>query len=215
MLVKNWGLILYTIRAEPELIGKVIQSQQGNPRTQKFVAKATRGKSNVWSLGAQNELRYRGRLYVPTEMRDEVLKELHNSPLAVHPGGNKMYKDLRRTFWWPSLKRSIAQFVARCLTCQQVKGERNKSSGELQPLEIPNWKWEDISMDFVSGLPRTRGRNDSISVIVDRLTKSAHFLPVRKTRDLGSLAKLYLKEIVRLHGAPCSIVSDRDSRFAS
>ena len=126
-----------------------------------------------------------------------------------------MYKDMRRTFWWPSLKRSIAQYVARCLTCQQVKGERKKPGGELQPLEIPNWKWEDISMDFVSGLPRTRGRNDSIWVIVDRLTKSAHFLPVRKTRDLESLARLYLKEIVRLHGAPRSIVSDRDSRFVS
>ena len=206
---------LCTIRAEPELITRVIQSQQGNARTQKFVNKAIRGKSNVWSLGNQNELRYRDRLYVPTEMREEVLKELHNSPLAVHPGGNKMYRDVRRTFWWPSLKRSIAHFVAKCFTCQQVKGERKKPGGELQPLGIPNWKWEDISMDFVSGLPRTRSRNDSIWVIVDRLTKSAHFLPMRKTSDLSSLARLYLKEIVRLHGAPCSIVSDRDSRFAS
>ena len=206
---------LCTIRAEPELITRVIQSQQGNARTQKFVNKAIRGKSNVWSLGNQNELRYRDRLYVPTEMREEVLKELHNSPLAVHPGGNKMYRDVRRTFWWPSLKRSIVHFVAKCFTCQQVKGERKKPGGELQPLGIPNWKWEDMSMDFVSGLPRTRSRNDSIWVIVDRLTKSAHFLPMRKTSDLSSLARLYLKEIVRLHGAPCSIVSDRDSRFAS
>ncbi|MBM1124195.1 hypothetical protein JQN44_27340 [Klebsiella pneumoniae] len=69
------------------------------------------------------------------------MKELHNSPLAVHQGGNKMYKDLRRTFWWPSLKRSIALFVARCFTCQQVKGDRNKPGGELQPLAIPEWKW--------------------------------------------------------------------------
>ena len=110
---------LYAIRAEPELIGKVIRSQQGNTRAQKLVARATKGKSKVWSLGTKNDLRYRSRLYVPTEMREEVLKELHNSPLAVHLGGNKMYRDLRRTFWWPSLKRSIAQFVARCLTCQQ------------------------------------------------------------------------------------------------
>ena len=135
-----------------------------------------------------------------------MLKELHNSPLAVHPGGNKMYKDLRRTFWWPSLKRSIAQYVAKCLTCQQVKRERKQPGGELQPLEIPNWKWEDISMDFVSGLPRTRGRNDSIWVIVDRLTKSVHFIPIRKTSDLGALARSYLKEIVCLLGAPRSIV---------
>ena len=86
---------LCTIRAETELITRVIQSQQGNARTQKFVNKAIRGKSNVGSLGNQNELRYRDRLYVPTEMREEVLKELHNSPLAVHPGGNKMYRDVR------------------------------------------------------------------------------------------------------------------------
>ena len=99
---------LFTIRAEPKLITRVIQSQQGNPRTQKFMARADRGKSNVWSCGNQNELRYRGRLYVLTNMREIVLKELHNSPLAVHPRMNKMYKDLRRTFWWPSLKRSIA-----------------------------------------------------------------------------------------------------------
>ena len=131
---------LFTIRVEPELITRVFQSQQGNARMQKFVARAIRGKSNVWSLGAQNELRYRGRLYVTTEIREEVLKELHNSPLAIHPGGNKMYRNLRRTFWWPSLKRSIAQFVAKCFTCQQVKEERKKPSGEFQPLEIPNWK---------------------------------------------------------------------------
>ncbi|WP_375651358.1 integrase zinc binding domain-containing protein, partial [Bartonella sp. OT172YNZD] len=147
-----------------------------------------RGQSNVWSIGKQKELRYRGRLYVPTDMREVVMKELHNSPLAVHPGGNKMYKDLKRTFWWPSLKRSIALFVAHCFTCQQVKGDRKKPGGELQPLAIPEWKWEDISMDFVSGLPQTRGKKDSIWVIVDRLTKSAHFLPVRKDNDLKTLA---------------------------
>ena len=95
MGIRGATATLFTIKDEPELITRVIHYQQGNPRTQKFVNKAIRGKSNVWSLGNQNELRYRDRLYVPTEMREEVLKELHNSPLAIHPGGNKMYRDVR------------------------------------------------------------------------------------------------------------------------
>ena len=91
----------------------------------------------------------------------------------------------------------------------------NQFLSDKRVIDIPNWKWEDISMDFVSGLPRTRSRNDSIWVIVDRLTKSAHFLPVKKTSDLNLLARLYQEEIVRFHEALCSIVSDRDSQFAS
>ncbi|XP_027158198.1 uncharacterized protein LOC113759821 [Coffea eugenioides] len=113
------------------------------------------------------------------------------------------------------MKAEIAQFVQRCLTCQQVKAEHKKPSGLLQPLEIPEWKWEHITMDFVSGLPRTQKGHDAIWVIVDRLTKTAHFLPVNMKYSLEKLAKLYMDEVVRLHGVPVSIVSDRDPRFVS
>ena len=101
------------------------------------------------------------------------------------------------------------------MTCQQVKADHQKTPGLLQPLEIPNWKWEQVSMDFIDGLPRTRRGNESIWVIVDRLTKSAHFIPVKSTRSASSLSKIYMREIVRLLGIPLSIVCDRDPIFTS
>ena len=113
------------------------------------------------------------------------------------------------------MKRDIAEFVFRCLTCQQVKAKHQKPVGLLQPLSIPQWKWERITMDFMVGLPRCRGGHDTIWVIVDRLTKSAHFLPIRNSDSLDKLAQLYVREIIRLHGTPVSIVSDRDPRFTS
>ncbi|GJT21789.1 putative reverse transcriptase domain-containing protein [Tanacetum coccineum] len=116
---------------------------------------------------------------------------------------------------WPSMKAEIATYVSKCLTCAKVKAEHQKPSGLLQQPEIPEWKWEKITMDFVTGLPRTPNGHDSIWVIVDRLTKSAHFLPMKKTDSMEKLTQLYLKEIVYMHGVPVSIISDRDSRFAS
>ena len=97
------------------------------------------------------------------------------------------------------MKRDIVEFVSRCLVCQQVKAEHRKPSGTLQPLPIPEWKREHITMDFVVGLPRTRAGFDAIWVIVDRLTKSAHFLPIRNKFSLDRLVELYINEIVRLH----------------
>ena len=113
------------------------------------------------------------------------------------------------------MKREIADFVSRCLICQQVKVEHQRPAGLLQPLSIPEWKWEHISMDFVTGLPKSVKGHDAIWVIVDRLTKSSHFLPIKTTFSLDRLAQLYVMEIVRLHGVPVSIVSDRDPRFTS
>ena len=108
------------------------------------------------------------------------------------------------------MKREIAQYVAQCLVCQQVKMEHQRPVGFLQPLPIPEWMWEDITMDFVTGLPRTPTGKDAIWVIVNQLTRFAHFLAIRVDFSLKRLARLYINEIVRLHGAPVSIVSDRD-----
>ena len=113
------------------------------------------------------------------------------------------------------MKVDIAEWVSKCLTCQKVKAEHQKPSGLLQPLEIPEWKWEQIAMDFVVGLPLTQSKCDAIWVIVDRLTKSAHFLPINERYSVDRLANMYLKEIVARHGVPVSIVSDRDPRFNS
>jgi hypothetical protein len=105
--------------------------------------------------------------------------------------------------------------VARCDTCQRTKAEHQKPAGLLQPLPVPEWKWEEIGMDFVTGLPRKQKGNDSIWVIIDRLTKVAHFIPVKTTFGGATLARIYLKEIVRLHGIPRKIVSDRGTQFTS
>nr|GEY19581.1 hypothetical protein [Tanacetum cinerariifolium] len=121
---------------------------------------------------------------------DMVMHESHKSMYSIHPGSDKMYQDLKKLYWWPNMKADIATFVSKCLTCAKVKSEHQKLSGLLQQPEIPEWKWEKITMDFVSGLPRTSCGYDSIWVIVDRLTKSAHCLPMRKTDSIKKLAQL-------------------------
>nr|GEY52986.1 DNA/RNA polymerase superfamily protein [Tanacetum cinerariifolium] len=142
-------------------------------------------------------------------------KEAHSSPFSVHPGSTKMYHDLKQYFWWSGMKRDVATFVSKCLICQQVKIEHKRASGLLQQLDIPVWKWDEIPMEFVTGLPQTQRRHDAIWVVVDRLTKSAYFLPIRKDYPVSRLAEIFQQEIVRLHGTPLAIVSDRDPHFTS
>ncbi|GJZ51768.1 putative reverse transcriptase domain-containing protein [Tanacetum coccineum] len=126
-----------------------------------------------------------------------------------------MYQDLKKLYWWPNMKEKIATYVNKCLTCVKVKVEYQKPSGLLVQPEIPQWKWENITMDFVTKLPKTTIGQDTIWVIVDRLTKSAHFLPMREDDPFEKLMRQYLKEVFSRHGVPVSITSDRDGRFAS
>ena len=113
------------------------------------------------------------------------------------------------------MKLDVAKYVAECVTCARVKAQHQKPYGSLEPLPVPMGKWEDITMDFVSKLPRTKSGNDMIWVVVDRFTKSAHFIAANEKWSMDKLANAYVKEIVRLHGVPLTIVSDRDSRFTS
>jgi len=166
----------------------------------------------------ENGVRYfKGRVWIPLirGLREIILKEAHSSRYSIHPGADKMYKNIRADYWWPGMKRDVAQYVGKCLTCSKVKIEHQKPGGLLKQLEIPQWKWEDITMDFVVKLPRTKEGHNAIWVIVDRLTKSAHFLPIREDYSMERLVKLYIDKIVSKHGVPLSIVSDRDSRFTS
>ena len=104
-----------------------------------------------------------------------------------------MYQDLKQHYWCPGMKRDVIAYVERCLTCQQVKAEHQRPAGLLQPLEIPEWKWDQVTMDFVFGLPRTNKSHNSIWVVVDRLTKSAHFISLKSTYTLDRLAELYVR----------------------
>ncbi|KAM2048175.1 hypothetical protein ACFX1T_006748 [Malus domestica] len=156
-------------------------------------------------------------MYVPNneELKKEILDEAHCLAYAMHPGGTNMYHTIRLFYYWPGMKREIAEYVSRCIVCQQVKAERKKPFGRIQPLPVPQWKWENITMDFVYKLPRTRNGFDGVWVIVDRLTKSAHFIPVREKYPLNKLAKLFIMKIVKYHGVPVNIISDQDPRFTS
>ncbi|GJW47225.1 putative reverse transcriptase domain-containing protein [Tanacetum coccineum] len=160
-------------------------------------------------------LNNRSWLPVYGDLRALIMHESHKSKYSVHPGSDKMYQDMKKLYWWPNMKADIATYVSKCLTCLRVKAEHQKPSGLLVQPEIPKWKWDNITMDFVTKLPRTANGYDAIWVIVDRLTKSAHFLAMRETDPIDKLARLYIKEVVTRHGVPVLIICDRDPRFSS
>ncbi|GJS49873.1 reverse transcriptase domain-containing protein [Tanacetum coccineum] len=149
------------------------------------------------------------------DTRSLIMHESHKSKYSIYPGFNKMYHDMKMLYWWPNMKADIATYVSKCLTCAKVKAKHQRPSGLLVQPDIPKWKWEKITMDFITKLPKTAAGFDSIWVIVDRLTKSAHFLPMRETDSTKKLMRLYMKEIVARHGIPVSIISDYDSHFTS
>ncbi|GJS33758.1 putative reverse transcriptase domain-containing protein [Tanacetum coccineum] len=149
------------------------------------------------------------------DLRTVIMHESHKSKYSIHPGSDKMYQDMKKLYWWPNMKANIATYVSKCLTCAKVKAEHQRPSGLLVQPEIPQWKWDNITMDFVMKLPKLSQGYDTIWVIVDRLTKSAIFMPMRETDPMDKLARMYLKEVVTKHGIPVSIICDRDPRFAS
>eukprot|EP00253_Pinus_taeda_P020615 PITA_20615 len=154
-------------------------------------------------------------IYVPPneEIRQLILNEAHRAVYMAHPGVKKMSVDLKPLFFWKGMKKDIVNLVARCLECQRVKAKHRHPAGLLQPHEIPKSKWEVISMDFIVGLPMTPRRHDSIFVVVDTLTKSAHFLLVKTTYKAPKIVRVFINEIMRLHGVPRKIISDRGAVF--
>ncbi|KAK1424218.1 hypothetical protein QVD17_19539 [Tagetes erecta] len=180
-------------------------------------AESLRGLDQQFEIKSDGIRYFDERLWVPLfgNLRELVMDEAHKSRYSIHPGSDKMYHDLKVLYWWPGMKAGIATYVSKCLTCSRVKAEYQKPNGLLQQPEIPMWKWEQISMDFVTKLPRSQSGCDMIWVVVDRLTKSARFLAVKENDNTEALAKVYLTEVVSRHGVPLSIISDRDPKFTS
>ncbi|KAL0556809.1 hypothetical protein IC582_005326 [Cucumis melo] len=208
---------LAQLTVQPTLRQRIIGAQSNDPYLVEKHGLAEAGQAEGFSISSDGGLVFERRLCVPSDsaIKTELLSEAHSSPFSMHSGSTKMYQDLKRVYWWRNMKREVEKFVSRCLVCQQVKAPRQKPAGLLQPLSIPEWKWENVSMDFITGLPRTLRGFTVIWVVVDRLTKSAHFVPGKSTYTASKWAQLYMSEILRLHGVPVSIVSDRDARFTS
>ena len=211
------GTVVAELIARPSLLNQVLEAQRKEEKIVAIINQIINGKETEFTVNENGVLYYKDRVCVPdyNDLRKFILEEAHSGSFAIHPGSTKMYRDLKMSFWLSGMKRDVLEFVTKCLVCQRVKAEHQVPSGLLHPIRIPEWKWDRITMDFVVGLPLTGRRHDSVWVVVDRLTKSAHFLPVRTDYSLDKLAELYIKEIVRLHGIPVTIISDRDPRFTS
>ncbi|GJW46826.1 putative reverse transcriptase domain-containing protein [Tanacetum coccineum] len=166
---------------------------------------------------ADGTLCLNGRSWLPCygDLRIVIMHESRKSKYSIHPGSDKMYQDMKKLYWWPNMKADIATYVSKCLTCAKVTAEHQRPSGLLVQPQTPQWKWDNITMDFITKHPKSSQGYDTIWVLVDRLTKSAIFVPMRETDPMERLARMYLKEVVTRHGIPVSIICDRDPRYAS
>jgi hypothetical protein len=200
-----------TVELEPTLEQEIKEAQKNDEKISEIWQLILEGRGKDFQEDAEGVIWFKDRLCVPNvqSIRELILKEAHESAYSIHPGSEKMYQDLKKKFWCYGMKREIAEHVAICDSCQRIKAEHQRPVGLLQPLRIPQWKWDEIRMDFIVGLPRTRASYDSIWVVVDRLTKSPHFIPVKTNYSSAVLAELYMSRIVCLHGVPKKIVSDR------
>ena len=172
--------VLHNITVSCTLQSRIIELQKTDAGVFHIKRKMKEQETKHFRVDEEGVLWFKDRLVVPKdrELRNQIISEAHSSKLSIHPGSSKMYHDLKPRFWWTKMKKEIAAYVARCDTCCRVKVVHMKA-GLLQPLSILGWKWEEISMDFIVGLPTTQRNFNSIWVIVDHLTKSTHFIPIR------------------------------------
>ncbi|KAD7116916.1 hypothetical protein E3N88_04184 [Mikania micrantha] len=199
--VKPFRVRAMGMTVQTSLHDKIIQAQQESVDRGNLKKELDCGAERQFETKSDGIIYYQDRMWIPAvdELRRLIFDEAHKTKYSVHPGADKMYQELRGFYWWPGMKKDMAEYVGRCLTCAKVKAEHQKPSGLLEQPEIPLWKWEKIAMDFITMLPRTSSGHETIWVIIDRLTKSAHFLPMRETFTMDRLARLYINEIVVRH----------------
>lgn len=149
-----------------------------------------------------------------TSLIPTVLSEMHSSPVGGHFGFHKTLARLRSDFFWEGMRKSVQKFIQECEVCQQFKYDNMMPAGLLQPLPVPKWIWTEISMDFIEGLTSSSG-SQVIMVVVDRLSKYAHFIPLLHPFTAATVAKEFILHVVKLHGVPVSIITDRDKIFMS
>jgi hypothetical protein len=179
---------LASLEVQPTLMDKIKEAQKLDKKIEEIKSNMSKVKAKGFSEDEQGIVWFEKRVCVPQDpkLRKLILQEAHDSPYSIHPPNMKMYMDLKGRFWWSNIKRDVIEYIDLCDICNRVKAERQKPAGLLQPLPIPEWKWDNIGMDFIIGLPRTKSGYDSIWVLVDRLTKVAHFIPMKTTYTSAS-----------------------------
>nr|GEU60783.1 reverse transcriptase domain-containing protein [Tanacetum cinerariifolium] len=191
------------------------QAQTEAIKEENIKAENLQGMDKAFKIHPNGTCCIKNRRWFPLfgNLKDLIMRESHKSKYSIHPGFDKMYQDPKNLYWWPNMKAIIAEYGGKCFTCSRFKSECQKPSGLLVQPEFPMWKWERITMDFISKPPKTSSEHDTIWVIVDRLTKSTHFIPTKAKDSMETLTSLYIKEIISRHCMPISIISDHDNYF--
>jgi hypothetical protein len=190
--------MLNELRVQYDIMDRIHKAQKKCPEILQLRELMEAGKYPEFRVDERGVCWCNDRICVPSDkaIHKEILIEAHDSKYCIHPGSTKMYADMRKMFWWKDMKKDIAGHVARCDICNRVKAEHQRPASLLKPLDVPVWKWECISMDFIVGLPRSLKGHDSIWVIVDRLTMVAHFVPVKVDYRVEKLADMYIEHIL-------------------
>jgi hypothetical protein len=202
---------------QPKWLEQVLHSYDQDECAKGIIAKLAVDNTDVPNFSLQNGLlRYKNRIWVGSDdaLQLQLLAACHNSAVRGHSGISVTYRRMKQFIAWKGLKSAIQKSVDNCLTCKQSKPDRSRYPGLLQPLPVPDSAWQIITMDFVEGLPLS-GSANCILVVIDKLVKYAHFLPLRHPFTAQSVAKLFLDSVYKLHGLPQSIVPDRDKIFTS
>jgi hypothetical protein len=220
LAIGGFGAALAGLSVEqfkPEFLDRVRSFIPGDEVYNTQLRLTEEGKGQKGTTVEEGLLYYKNRLWIPdsNELRQEIATSEHDSKVAGHFGQGKTLELMTRHFFWPNLEKWVEDYVRSCDECQRNKSPRHARFGLLQPLELSYRPWSSISMDFIIELPESGEGYSSIWVIVDRFTKMAHFVPLKKPATAENLAKVFVREIWRLHGLPTDIVSDRDSRFTS
>lgn len=201
----------------PQWKEQIIESYEGDEDIQQLIAESAvnlQGPREYYL--SQGVLKFRNKWVIGAtgNLRRQVFDELHSNSVRGHSGQRATIKRILEYFYWPTIRQEVGRWIRECSTCQQVKGENIKSPGLLQPLKIPHEPWRDIAMDFITGLPKSRGY-EVIWVVVDRFSRYSHFIALQHPITAKGLAVVFLEQVYKLHGLPETIVSDRDSLFVS
>jgi len=201
---------------QPRWTQEVANSYETDSKSQDMLARLAVYSPDEEGYSLNQGIRYKGQLWIGanTTLQTKLISALHHSSVGGHSGATATYQRVKKLFAWTGMKSAVEDVVRQCLVCQQSKHEHYKPAGKLQPLPIPLAPWQDIPMDFITGLPKSDGY-EVIMVVVDRLTKFAHFTPLKHPFTAAHVARELWDNVIKLHGVPLTIVSDRDPIFTS